>query len=286
MPAYRSREHRVPRTWCTMIILLVVSVVLWGALHVLLRSQPLEGTVMISHRGMAGSAPENTLIAIDAAIRHGAQFVEIDVRRSADGVIVLMHDQAVDRTTNGQGKVGDLAWDEISTLDAGSHFAPAFAGEPVPTLDDVLTLLQTSSITLVLEVKQPDRYPGMALQVAEKLQGSNLGTRVVVVSFDHDWLDDFGNLMPNVPVGYLQVGPCIRRQMPGDSLVDVHWMSVLVDPTLIWRMHRRGHRVWAWTVDDVRLARLLTWSGIDGITTDHPDMCQDGQRVGDAGPVQ
>jgi glycerophosphoryl diester phosphodiesterase len=286
MPAYRSRGRRVPRTWCTMIIFLVVSVVLWGALHVLLRSQPLEGTVMISHRGMAGSAPENTLAAIDEAIRRGAQFVEIDIRRSADGVIVLMHDQAVDRTTNGQGRVGELAWDEISTLDAGSHFSPTFAGEPVPTLDDVLTLLQTSSITLVLEVKQPDRYPGIALQVAEKLQQFDLGTRVVVVSFDHDWLDKFGSLMPDVPVGYLQVGACIRRQMPGDSLVDVHWISVLVDPTLIWRMHRRGHRVWAWTVNDVRLARLLTWLGVDGITTDHPDMCQDGQGAGDAGPVQ
>jgi glycerophosphoryl diester phosphodiesterase len=268
-----------------MIIFLVVSVVLWGALHVLLRSHPPEGTVMISHRGMAGSAPENTLAAIDEAIRRGAQFVEIDVRRSADGVIVLMHDQMVDRTTNGHGRVGELAWDEISTLDAGSHFSPAFAGEPVPTLDDVLTLLQRSSITLVLEVKQPDRYPGIALQVAEKLQKFDLNTRVVVVSFDHDWLDDLRNLMPDVPVGYLQVGGRIRRQMPGDSLLDLHWISVLVDPTLIWRTHRRGHRIWVWTVNDVRLARLLTWLGVDGITTNHPDKVQGSQGVGDAGPV-
>jgi glycerophosphoryl diester phosphodiesterase len=268
-----------------MIIFLVVSVVLWGALHVLLRSQPPEGTVMISHRGMAGSAPENTLTAIDEAIRRGAEFVEIDIRRSADGAIVLMHDQTVDRTTNGQGRIGELTWDEISTLDAGSHFSPAFAGELVPTLDAVLTLVQTSSITLVLEVKQPDRYPGIALQVAEKLQKLDLDTRVVVVSFDHDWLDEFRSLMPDVPVGYLQVGACIRRQMPEDSLVDVHWTSVLVDPTLIWRTHRRGHRIWTWTVNDVRLARLLTWLGVDGITTDHPDMVQGGQGVGGAGPV-
>lgn len=268
-----------------MIIFLLVSVVLWGALHVLLRSQPLEGMGMISHRGMAGSAPENTLVAVREAIRRGAQFVEIDVRRSADGVIVLMHDQTVDRTTNGQGRINELTWDEISTLDAGSHFSPAFAGEPVPTLDDVLTLLQTSSITLVLEVKQPDRYPGIALQVAEKLQQFDLDTRVVVVSFDHDWLGEFRSLMPNVRVGYLQVGACIRRQMPEESLLDVHWMSVLVDPTLIWRTHRRGHRIWAWTVNDARLARLLTWLGVDGITTDHPDIVQGGQDVGDAGPV-
>jgi len=253
------------------VVFLAASVFLWGGLLVLLRSDSLESPALICHRGLAGWAPENTLAAMREAIRRGAQFAEVDVRRSADGVIVLMHDETVDRTTGGQGRVDGLTWDEISKLDAGSHFSPVFAGEPVPTLDQVLALVASSSVTLVLEVKQPDRYPGIALQVADVLQESNLHDRVVVVSFDHDWLNRLSDLMPTARVGYLQVHPGIPRRMSGNDVLDVHWSGVLLDPTLIRRAHRQGHQVWVWTVNDARLMRLLVWLGVDGITTDHPE---------------
>ena len=284
MPASSTR-CRFSRPRPRSIVCLVATVILWAGLHVLLRSEPLGRTVIISHRGMAGSAPENTLASVREAIRRGAEFIEIDVRRSADGVIVLMHDLTVNRTTNGRGRVGEWTWDEISRLDAGSHFSPAFAGEPVPTLDDALESIESSSITLVLEVKQPDRYPGVATQIAATLQGFDPDGSVVVVSFDHDWLDVFQDLAPATPVGYLQVHPFIQRHVPEDSVVDVHWISVLVDPTLIRRVHHRGHRIWVWTVNDVRLMRLLTWLGVDGITTDHPEKYPEHLRIRDSGAV-
>jgi glycerophosphoryl diester phosphodiesterase len=253
------------------VVLLAASVFLWGGLLVLLRSDPLERPALICHRGLAGWAPENTLAAMREAISRGAQFAEVDVRRSVDGVIVLMHDETVDRTTDGQGRVDELTWDEISKLDAGSHFSPVFVGEPVPTLDEALALVASSTVTLVLEVKQPSRYPGIALQVADVLGESDLHDRVVVVSFDHDWLNRLGDLMPAARVGYLQVHPGIPRRMSGDGVLDVHWSGVLLDPTLIRRAHRQGHRIWVWTVNDARLMRLLVWLGVDGITTDYPE---------------
>jgi glycerophosphoryl diester phosphodiesterase len=253
------------------VVLLAASVFLWGGLLVLLRSDPLERPALICHRGLAGWAPENTLAAMREAISRGAQFAEVDVRRSVDGVIVLMHDETVDRTTDGQGRVDELTWDEISKLDAGSHFSPVFVGEPVPTLDEALALVASSTVTLVLEVKQPSRYPGIALQVADVLGESDLHDRVVVVSFDHDWLNRLGDLMPAARVGYLQVHPGIPRRMYGNGVLDVHWSGVLLDPTLIRRAHRQGHRIWVWTVNDAWLMRLLVWLGVDGITTDHPE---------------
>ena len=254
---------------------LVSALVLWAGLHSLLRSRAQEGTVVVSHRGIAGSAPENTLAALRQASHHGVQFIEIDVRRSADGTIVLMHDQTVDRTTNGHGRTGELTWDEISQLDAGDHFSPAFVGEPVPSLDEALRFLDPTSVTLVLEVKQPGRYPGIAGQVARKLREFDFERHTIVVSFDHDWLDGFRDVAPETPVGYLQVHTCLPRQMAEGSVVDVHWANVLVDPTLVGRAHRRGHPVWVWTVNDPWLMRLFAWLGVDGITTDHPERWPD-----------
>ena len=123
----------------------------------LINSQYIENPIMISHRGAAGLAPENTLASIREAIGQGAQFIEVDVQRSADGVLVLMHDRTVNRTTDGRGTIRELTWDEISELDAGSSFSPEFTGEPVPSLDSVLGLIRKSPVNLVLEAKNPGR---------------------------------------------------------------------------------------------------------------------------------
>lgn len=227
---------------------------------------------MISHRGAAGLAPENTLASIREAITQGAQFIEVDVQRSADGVLVLMHDQTVNRTTDARGAIRELTWDEISKLDAGSSFSPEFAGEPVPSLDSMLELIRDSPVNLVLEAKNPGLYPGIEQQIAETIQRFDTNDHVIVVSLDHGWLERFYELASDISIGYLWVWPCNTPQIPTAQTVVVHWVSVILDPTLVRRMHRQGYQVWVWTVNNVRLMRLLIWLGVDGITTDHPEV--------------
>jgi len=255
-----------------MIFISILLLLAWIVLHLILHSKSIENPIMISHRGAAGLAPENTLISIREAMNQGAQFIEVDVQRSADGVLVLMHDQTVNRTTDGRGAIGELTWGEISKLDAGGSFSSEFAGEPIPSLDSVLELIKEQEVTLVLEAKNPSQYPGMERQIAGTLRRLNANERVIVVSLDHSWLERFNELIPGTPIGYLWIWPRNTPQIPKARIVDVYWASVILDPTLIRRMHHQGYQVWVWTVNDVRLMRLLIWLGVDSITTDHPEV--------------
>jgi glycerophosphoryl diester phosphodiesterase len=227
---------------------------------------------MISHRGARALAPENTLAGVSEAIDRGALFIEVDVQRTADGVLVVIHDNTVDRTTEGTGEVGELTYDEMGSLDAGSHFSTEFAGAPIPTLDAILELVAEKQVTLVLEAKNPGLYPGIEQQIAEALQRFEVQDRVIVISFDHDWLKRFHGAAPQVRLGKLWVWMGRSEPLPMTQLVDVYWLSVIVDPTLVKRAHAQGYEVVVWTVNDPWAMKLLLWLGVDGITTDRPDL--------------
>jgi glycerophosphoryl diester phosphodiesterase len=241
-----------------------------------------KNAVVISHRGAAGLAPENTLAALREAINQGVGLVEVDVHRTADGVLVLMHDETVDRTTDGTGAVRGLTWDEISKLDAGSHFSPKFAGESVPSLDSALELIAEWPVTLVLEVKNPHLYPGIEQQILEAVKRFDASDRVIVMSFDHGWLERFkeNKLASDITIGLISWLPCNMAQIASTRVVSVYWPSVLLPPTSVRRIHNQGYQVWVWTVNDTRLMRLLVWLGVDGIITDRPDRWPEGIGTG------
>jgi len=252
--------------------ILVLLLLTWIVLHLILHPKPTQNPIMISHRGAAGLAPENTLASVREATRRGAQFIEVDVQRSTDGILVLMHDRTVSRTTNGKGWIGQLTWDEIRELDAGSHFSPRFAGESIPSLESTLELIKEQNVTLVLEAKNPSLYPGIEKQIAETLQRFDATEQVIVVSLDRDWLERFNELAPDIPKGYLCLWTYNSLQIPTVGIVGVYWPSVILDPTLVRRIHHQGRQVLAWTVNDVRLIGLLIGLGVDSITTDHPEV--------------
>jgi glycerophosphoryl diester phosphodiesterase len=238
---------------------------LWFVLRIALRSSPLRMPYGISHRGAAAFAPENTLASIREAIARGASHVEVDVQRTADGELVVIHDLSVDRTTDGSGQVGALTLGELRSLNAGD-------GERVPTLDEVLDLIAKVSVELVLEVKSPTRYPGIASQISQALQRHDLEAQVLVISFDRRWLRQFHEVAPDVDLGDLYVWMGLVRGERVARMVGVFWGSVLLDPTLVWRAHRRGYEIGAWTVDRAWCVRLLLWLGIDAVTTNRPDL--------------
>ncbi len=181
----------------------------------------------MAHRGASVLAPENTLAAFRRAIALGAGAVEIDVRRTRDGALVVLHDATLSRTTDAQHRlpgrdpwrVADLTYDEVAGLDAGSWHDRAYAGERVPLLREVLDLLHGTGTGLLLEVKAPASAPGIEADLHAELRSATgyLGDalweqRLVVQSFDHDSMRRFKEQAPDVPVGLLGSPP--RRRLP------------------------------------------------------------------------
>jgi glycerophosphoryl diester phosphodiesterase len=227
----------------------------------------------IAHRGGASLAPENTISAIRKASTLNCSLIELDIQRTADNVLILMHDDTVNRTTNGSGKVSTLTWEQIHALDAGSYFSSEFIGEPVPKLEDALDLLKSLALIPVLEVKNPKLYPGIEHQLIDSLRRKDTVDRVVIISFDHSWLDTFSLLAPEITTGSLWWWPVPRAQQPSSTkVISTFWMSVLIDPSLVWRLHKQGYEVWVWTVDNIRLIRLLFSLGVDRVTTNNPNL--------------
>ena len=239
----------------------------------LLRSKNRHAFV-VGHRGAAGLAPENTIPAIEAGIRHGVRAVEVDVHRTKDGKLVVMHDTSVDRTTRSSGEIRSLTWEQVRHLDAGDHFSSAYAGTSVPTLGEVIDRVLEAECSLVIEVKDPSYYPGIAQDLAVLLAEKADKDRVIVISFDVAWLGHFHTIAPDVRLGQLHLWGGGWPDIPGTAVVDVYWRSVFIDPTLIWRVRRRGYRCWVWTVNKPGIARLLWALGVEAVTTDRPDRVQ------------
>lgn len=160
-----------------------------GALH-------REGAVgIISHRGAAAIAPENTLAAMRVAIEQGVEFVETDVQLTADGVPILMHDPTIDRTTSGSGPVAHRSFAEIRALDAGGWFAPEFAGEVVPTLEEFLDELEPSTTRALVELKGEWTVEQLEA-VTEMLRSRYLVNRVALQSFETPTLEGLQETAP------------------------------------------------------------------------------------------
>ena len=231
-----------------------------------------DGAYAVSHRGAASIAPENTLAGVRVGVQSGAPFIEIDVRMTKDGVLVLMHDSTVDRTTDGSGKVGGLDWQYLSTLDAGSWFGEEFTGEPVPRLSSVLEYMKGKASTLVIEVKSPGSYPGIETVLAGALRHYGMEKEVVLISFDGGWIERAGRIMPEAALGVLYVYPFTFPSPEEVTYVSVFWPSLVLDPSLVWRLRQKGFPVWAWNVDSHLLAGFLEWKGVDGLTLDRPGL--------------
>jgi glycerophosphoryl diester phosphodiesterase len=223
----------------------------------------------VAHRGYSAVAPENTLPALAAAGRAGATFVEFDVRTTADGVPVVIHDRTVDRTTNGTGAVCELAADEIRGLDAGSWFAPAYAGVRVPSLAEALEAL--SAPRLLLEIKPPataEQVKVILAMVADR----GLTGRTVVQSFDPVIVRLVREVAPEAARGLL------RLRLEADTValareLDVAYCNpsvteVLADPATVASLSNAGIAILPWTANDTTQWPELIRAGVAGLISD------------------
>lgn len=229
----------------------------------------------VAHRGASAYAPENTLAAVRIAVDSGCDLVEVDVQRTGDGALVLLHDTDLARTAGVARSVADLTLAELQRLDVGAWFSPAYAGERVPTLDELLDLLEPSRTGLLLEIKRPDLHPGIAVDVARVLRDRALPLdRVIVQSFDHRVMRQFHRYAPELTVGLLGHPP-VRR------LRDLARWAAYVNPRhrrasspYVAAIHAAGMRSMVWTVDkDADLHRALAL-GVDGVISNRPDALQ------------
>ncbi|MFB7833751.1 glycerophosphodiester phosphodiesterase [Streptomyces sp. NPDC056056] len=228
---------------------------------------------VIAHRGASSAAPENTLIAGEVARRGGAVWIENDVQPSEDGVPYVLHDATVDRTTDGTGPIRSLTSAELDSLDAGSWFAPAFAGVHVPTLEAQLADLRQRGGKLLLEVKGQHSYDQVR-RIVELVREQGMSDRVFVQSFEVTHLRYVHELAPELPLGLL------RDTLDADPVAvaeDLHLASynpsdraLSSRPGIIGDLHAAGVAVNVWTVDTPARWKALDALGVDGIITNRP----------------
>ncbi len=228
--------------------------------------------LLIAHRGASGHAPENTLAAFRKAIAQGVAFIETDLQLTKDARLVAIHDETVNRTTNGHGAVHDLSLYDLRKLDAGSWFGSEFAGERIPTLEEILEFSKKHDVVFYLELKPGGSWGGEHTLIGA-LRSSGEIARTVVISFDPGILAAVRKIEPTLMTGLLYEG---QLEDPLDKAIEigVRQLAVrgdLVTPWLLGQARRRDLQVVAWTVNQGAHMRLLMDAGVDGIMSDYPD---------------
>jgi glycerophosphoryl diester phosphodiesterase len=240
------------------------------------RLRPDGRIVAVAHRGASKEAPENTLAAFRRALEAGVPAVECDVQRSRDGRLVVIHDQTVERTTNGRGAVGALTFEELRRLDAGAWFAPAFAGERIPALEELLELV-SGRAALFLEIKNgPAFYDGVERQIAAALRDCGMEPHTLVMSFDHPAVRAMRAAAPDAATaivyrGRLADAAGAARAADADALCP-EWR--LVTPEVITAAHAAGFGVFPWTIDEEDAMRRCLDAGADGVTSNDVRLLQ------------
>jgi glycerophosphoryl diester phosphodiesterase len=232
----------------------------------------------VAHRGAAGYAPENTIAAFDKGLEMKADYIELDVQRSKDGELVVIHDTTVDRTTDGSGKVGQLTLEELRSLDAGRFKGEQFAGEKIPTFEEVLDRYH-GKIGILIELKSPELYPEIEEAVAQELKERNLdkpqNDKIIVQSFNFESMKKMDALLPKVPIGVLTSSKLHATDAALEEFAtyaDFFNPSYgLVSKELVEKVHSLGMEIQSWTVRSPEAAQFLIDMKVDGIITDYPD---------------
>ncbi|MEU9253114.1 glycerophosphodiester phosphodiesterase family protein [Streptomyces sp. NPDC048270] len=255
----------------------------------------LGNPVVYAHRGASAYAPENTLDAVDLAMRLGFHWVENDVQRTKDGELVVVHDDTLSRTTDVEQvfpdrspwRVRDFTAAEIARLDAGSWFGQEYTGARVPTLREYLDRVQRNQQRLLLEIKKPELYPGIEQQTlkvldeAGWLDARHVQQRLVVQSFSADCVRIVHDLRPDLVTAFLGTPPVADlpryaqftdRINPWHTTITAEWVAAVHG---LLGAHGKTMEVDTWIVDDATTARRVQAMGVDGIITNAPDVVQE-----------
>lgn len=229
---------------------------------------------VIAHRGGASLGPENTLSCIEKGIQAGADGIEVDIHLSADGAVIVCHDETIDRTTDGVGRIEELSLEQLRSV----HIKGASDEEKLPTLEEVLLLIK-DRCPLLLEIKKTrdGQYAGIEEKVIALLDSTGTRNQVVVQSFNDSILKEFHRLAPDIPLEKLLVcrlpfGLAVDIGLRRFSLEDYPWVqsfntnNVFTSRRFVRDVHALGKTVRVWTVE--RPSQVV--SGVDCVITNHP----------------
>ena len=231
---------------------------------------------IIGHRGYAAQAPENTLVSIEAALTAGARAVEFDVRVACCGTPVVIHDETLDRTTDGEGPVSGQTVERLRMLDAGAWFDPTFAGERIPTLGETLDQVTDRAHHIYPEVKgvrEPSDVDGMVGLVRDR----KMCDRTTFISIDWSILERVRARDAAIRIGFIVVTADLFDEALSlaaadpAAILDLNHEIALHHPSLVQRAKDEGVGVVTWTVNEPDEATRLRQAGVTGFTTDRVD---------------
>ncbi|MEJ7785670.1 MAG: glycerophosphodiester phosphodiesterase family protein [Solirubrobacteraceae bacterium] len=275
----------------TLAVLLTAMAILLTATMPAAEARTRTAVTDIAHRGSSGSAPENTLAAVELALAQHASYIEVDVQRSADGELVIIHDTTLQRTTNVEEvfpgrtsyRVGDFTLEELKRLDAGSWFGEEFSGEQIPTLRELIDTIGGRA-GLLLEFKAPELYPGIEAEIAAEMESipdylkrALASERLVVQSFNVTSMRLFHELQPEIPVGLLYG----YRPSEAELVAASEWADQInpsyrvTDQALVDRVHELGMTISVYTLNTGKLMREYIALGVDGIISNYPAVLRD-----------
>lgn len=230
-----------------------------------------------AHRGVSAIFPENTMLAFEEAWKCGADAIELDVQRTRDGELIVIHDETLNRTTNGRGYVYASSYSLIKTLDAGGKLHPRFRGEKIPTLRDVLDFIRSTDMRLNIEIKNEQvNYAGIEAQVIRAIEQFQLAERVVISSFNHHAVQTVKKVAPHIETALLtgaftQYSSGYASQLGMNA---IHPEKRTVNVNYMKEAMRYQIKVRPYTVNEPYLIRVFHAIGVDAIVTDHPQMAR------------
>ena len=242
--------------------------------------------LIVAHRGGGGLAPENTLASIKKSINTGADMIEVDVHLTKDNEVVIFHDETVNRTTNGEGKVHEMTLAELKELDAGSWFDGAYAGETVPTLDEVLKLID-GQVQCLIEIKSKEHliYEGFAEKIVDIINANGAKTWSIVQSYEEEYLETAYAYDPEIKIKKIIMGEesshilsfFIESKEYVTGRNKHHYLETLnphyssLSQRRVHKIKARGYKVITYPVNERKEMIKMLNMGVDGIITDYPD---------------
>lgn len=233
----------------------------------------MSDTLVIAHRGDSKNAPENTISSFKKAIDIGSDGIELDVQLSKDGHLVVIHDERVDRTTDGIGYVKDFTLNELKRLNAGNKFDKKYSNEKIPTLYEVFELIGSKYILLNIEIKSGIvLYPGIEEKLVSSIFEYGFQDRVLLSSFNHYSVKQVKELEPRLKIGLLYecglVEPWhIAKRMHAYSL---HPFYFNIIPEVVEGCKKNDVKLFPWTVNDHDHMEMMLKMGLDAIITNDP----------------
>jgi glycerophosphoryl diester phosphodiesterase len=225
-----------------------------------------------AHRGSSLKAPENTMSALRHAIEDRADFAEIDVQTTADGVVILMHDADLMRTASVDRRIRDVRYEELREIDIGSWFSEDFRDERVATLEEAIALAQ-GRIRLNIELKYNRPDPALSDKVGQIIRKNSFAEDCVVTSLNYDELQGFRQSFPEIKTGFIVARALGSITQTESDFLSIH--TAQATSRLVKKAHKTGKKIHVWTVNDLRTALSMIEVGVDNIITDKPGFVLD-----------